>query len=105
MKVKILTDYSDGSTTINGTSAPVLLNYPIYKGEPFTVQIHDGSSPVGTIQGIIYNDAGDSGDSSTLWQDLTNGDIGDDGFYSFYAPVTHIRISLSSGTCKARVLL
>jgi hypothetical protein len=104
MNVRQISDYSDGTTTINGTSIAIPLNSDRYKGEPFTVQIYDGSSPVGTIQGIIYNSTGDDADTSTLWQDLTNGTISDDGFFSFYAPVTHIRVNLTSGTCKARIL-
>jgi len=104
MEVKEFTDYSDGSTTINGTSVAMPVKSAVYQGTPYSVQITDSSSAVGVIQAIIMTNDTDSADASSLWQDLTDGTISGDGLFCFFAPVTHIRVSLSSGTCKARIL-
>ena len=98
------TDYSDSTETINGTSNAINLNYPGYTGLPYTVQITDSSSAVGALQGLIYVDSTDTGDSSAIWQDLTDGTISGNGMFSIFAPMTHVRVNLSSGTCKARIL-
>lgn len=104
MKIKEFTDYSDGSETIDGTSLAMPINYPEYKGAPYSIQITDSSSAVGAIQGLIYVDTTDTADASALWQNLTGGTISGNGIFSLFAPVTHIRINLSSGTCKARII-
>lgn len=98
------TDYSDGTTTIDGTSSAMNVRASVYTGVPYTVQITDSSSSVGVIQGLIYVDSGDDGDSSSIWEDIEGGTISGDGVFSFYAPFTHIRVNLTSGTCKARIL-
>ena len=104
MKIKKFTDYSDGSETIDGTSSAMPINYPEYKGTPYSIQITSSSSAVGTIQGLIYVDATDTADASALWQDLDGGTISGNGVFPVYAPVTHVRIKLTSGTCSARII-
>ena len=110
MIVKEFTDYVDKDTTIdsatgNGTSDPINIGKRRYDGTPYTIQIYDESSAVGTIQGVLSKDGDQTSqaDGSTKWQDMTNGDISGDGLFHLYAPVTWIRIKLTAGTCKADI--
>ena len=52
MDVYEFTDYSDGTTTIDGTSNQMYLKSAIYIGAPVTIQITNSSTVTGTLQGL-----------------------------------------------------
>jgi len=95
-------DNSNASTTLSGTSYSMRVAGSSYSGTPYAIQVYSGSSPVGTIQGILAK-SDEIADQLTQWQDLTDGTISADGFFHVFGPVTHIRIVMTSGTCKARL--
>ena len=106
VKTADVTDYSSSETTIIGTSNPIN-NYDEVSGTvllPVTIQIYDSSSAVGTIQGVVATSASDYADTSTVWQSLTDGDISGNATFHIYAPMTHLRVNITTGSCKVKVM-
>ena len=116
MKVVQLLQFSDQAELIAATSEAVDIRQPIEgRGHPnsnfgvIPIHIYSVTTPVGFIEGVIAEDAtlaADIHDSTGLWVPIDGGDLSawpSGRCVAMFAPFTHIRVNMSSGSVKMRV--